>query len=207
MKVLSQLLLIVSNALLVPDLIAAFLLMLVALIEIGLISAALVHRMRSERATRELIDRLSQTDEAARRAAVDAYLSLDPVPSGLVFRLALLGERARLAPVRELCVEETQNEVDRHLGRLMFCIRLGPMVGLVGTLIPLGPGLVALAQGDLTTMASHMTVAFTVTVVGLSTGALGFVVASIRRTSSAREIARLSFVADTIAALAPPVAK
>jgi biopolymer transport protein ExbB/TolQ len=206
-KFLSQLLLIVSNALLVPDLLAAFLLLLVALVELGLIGAALVARLRAEKATRALIERLSHPDPAERKAAVDGYLALDPVPPGLAFRLALHGDRARLAPVRDLCVEEAQLEVDRHLGRLMFCIRLGPMVGLVGTLIPLGPGLVALAQGDLTTMASHMTVAFTVTVVGLSTGALGFVVASVRRNGSARDIARLNFVADTIEKLEEAGAK
>jgi biopolymer transport protein ExbB/TolQ len=194
----SQILLGISNTLLVPDLVAALLLLALALVELGLLGAALVTSLRVERTARALVAALSQPDPEARRAAMASHLAVDPVPSSLAFRLAALGPRARLAPARALCLEEAQLEVDRRLGRLTFCIRLGPMVGLIGTLIPLGPGLVALAQGDLGTMASHMTVAFTVTVVGLATGALAFVVASVRRHADARDLARLAFVANTL---------
>ena len=75
------------------------------------------------------------------------------------------GAEAVRTSVRTLVQEEAAIASERRLARLTACVRLGPMVGLVGTLIPLGPGLVALSQGDLAQMASHLTVAFTVTVV------------------------------------------
>jgi biopolymer transport protein ExbB/TolQ len=203
-KLISDILLAVSNALLVPDLVAALALLTTALVELGLLGAALLARSRAAPAVARLLHDLGEPDRAARRAAMDAYLATDPLPRVLPFRLAALGPRAWLAAARGLCVEEAELRVERRTTRLTFCIRLGPLVGLVGTLIPLGPGLVALAQGDIATMAGHMTVAFTVTVVGLTTGALGFVVASLRRMIDGRDLAHLAFVAATLDELAKP---
>ena len=52
--------------------------------------------------------------------------------------------------------------------------RLGPMLGLMGTLIPMGPALKGLASGDLDTMATNLQVAFSTTVVGVFIGGIGF---------------------------------
>ena len=48
------------------------------------------------------------------------------------------------------------------------------MLGLMGTLIPMGPALVGLAAGDIATMAENLQVAFSTTVIGLFVGAVGF---------------------------------
>lgn len=53
--------------------------------------------------------------------------------------------------------------------------QLGPILGLLGTLIPLGPGLAALGSGDIVTLAEALTVAFDTTVTGLVIGALAYV--------------------------------
>ena len=50
--------------------------------------------------------------------------------------------------------------------------QLGPILGLLGTLIPLGPGLAALGSGDIVTLAEALTVAFDTTVTGLLIGYL-----------------------------------
>lgn len=52
--------------------------------------------------------------------------------------------------------------------------QLGPILGLLGTLIPLGPGLAALGSGDIVTLAEALTVAFDTTVTGLVIGALAY---------------------------------
>ncbi|MCD7948355.1 MAG: MotA/TolQ/ExbB proton channel family protein [Oscillospiraceae bacterium] len=58
--------------------------------------------------------------------------------------------------------------------------RLAPMFGLMGTLIPLGPGIIALGQGDTATLSSSMLVAFDTTVAGLISAASCFVISKIR---------------------------
>ncbi|GJL53342.1 MAG: hypothetical protein NPIRA02_04740 [Nitrospirales bacterium] len=59
--------------------------------------------------------------------------------------------------------------------------RVSPMLGLMGTLIPLGPGLSGLGQGDLSILTTAVTVAFDTTVLGLLTGIIGFVLGRVRR--------------------------
>ena len=55
------------------------------------------------------------------------------------------------------------------------------MFGLMGTLIPLGPGLIALGQGDTMTLSDSLIIAFDTTVAGLITAAVCYVIAKIRR--------------------------
>ncbi len=59
--------------------------------------------------------------------------------------------------------------------------RLGPMFGLLGTLIPLGPGLIALGQGDTYTLSQSMLTAFDSTIAGLAAAAVSFIISTIRK--------------------------
>jgi len=69
----------------------------------------------------------------------------------------------------------------RRIERADFITRLAPMLGLMGTLIPLGPGLAALGEGQLKILTTAMTVAFDTTVIGLLAGMFGFVIGRMRR--------------------------
>ena len=69
----------------------------------------------------------------------------------------------------------------RRIERTDFLTRIAPMLGLMGTLIPLGPGLAALGEGDLDILATALSVAFDTTVLGLLVGIVGFVIGRLRR--------------------------
>lgn len=69
----------------------------------------------------------------------------------------------------------------KRLERVDLLARSGPILGLMGTLIPLGPGLSAMSQGQLDQLATAITVAFDTTVIGLLVGLLGFLLSRIRR--------------------------
>lgn len=69
----------------------------------------------------------------------------------------------------------------RRIERADLLARVGPMLGLMGTLIPLGPGLAALGRGELEVLAEAVTVAFDTTVMGLLIGIVGFVLGRLRR--------------------------
>ena len=60
-------------------------------------------------------------------------------------------------------------------------VKVGPILGLLGTLIPLGPGLAALGSGDIMTLAQSLTIAFDTTVTGLSIGALSFLISRFKK--------------------------
>ena len=74
--------------------------------------------------------------------------------------------------------------------------KMGPMLGLMGTLIPMGPALVGLSSGDIASMAYNMQVAFATTVVGLFSAAVGFVVLQCKQRWYQRDLATLDFVAQ-----------
>lgn len=59
--------------------------------------------------------------------------------------------------------------------------RIGPMLGLMGTLIPLGPGIIALGQGDTFTLSNSLLIAFDTTVAGLVCALIALVISTIRK--------------------------
>ncbi len=69
----------------------------------------------------------------------------------------------------------------RRLERADLLARIPPMLGLMATIIPLGPGLAALGKGDPAQLASAVTVAFDATVLGLVAGIAGLVIGKLRR--------------------------
>ncbi len=78
-------------------------------------------------------------------------------------------------------IEEEEVAMAKYLERVDIVTRIGPTLGLMGTLIPMGPGLAALGSGDVTTLANAIIVAFDTTVVGIGAGAVAYVISKIRR--------------------------
>lgn len=60
-------------------------------------------------------------------------------------------------------------------------MKLGPVFGLLGTLIPLGPGIIALGRGDTYTLSTSLLTAFDTTIAGLVAAALATVLSMIRK--------------------------
>ncbi len=73
-------------------------------------------------------------------------------------------------------------------------IKFGPMLGLMGTLIPMGPALVGLATGDIASMAYNMQVAFATTVVGMLVAGIGLATLQVRQRFYARSLNTLDFL-------------
>jgi biopolymer transport protein ExbB/TolQ len=88
--------------------------------------------------------------------------------------------RAREALAVRL-MEQEQMRYDGILRWSELIARLGPMFGLLGTLIPLGPGIIALGQGDTYTLSNSLLTAFDTTITGLVSAAAATVVSSVRR--------------------------
>ena len=78
--------------------------------------------------------------------------------------------------------------------------RVGPSLGLLGTLIPMGSALAAMASGNLEAMAGQMVVAFTTTVVGLACGTVGYVIHTVRQGWVNETIREQRYLAEKIAA-------
>ena len=86
----------------------------------------------------------------------------------------------------------------RRLDAVRFVVRVGPALGLMGTLIPMGIALSGLAQGNLPNMAASMTTAFTATVVGLACSVVAYVMALVREHWLRSDSTEIAYAAETL---------
>ena len=98
--------------------------------------------------------------------------------------------------LKDMLAHHDNAEVDaaKELSGSRILMKLGPMLGLMGTLIPMGPALVGLAAGDISSMAYNMQVAFATTVVGMLIAAVGVATLQVRQRWYARELNNLEYV-------------
>ncbi|WP_276954652.1 MotA/TolQ/ExbB proton channel family protein [Methanobrevibacter woesei] len=108
-----------------------------------------------------------------------------------------LSNEAREALARKL-VEYEEEKIDKTLEKTDIVTRIGPTLGLMGTLIPMGPGLAALGSGDINLLADALTVAFNTTIVGIGSGALCYVISKIRRGWYDKYISDLDALSDAV---------
>jgi biopolymer transport protein ExbB/TolQ len=87
---------------------------------------------------------------------------------------------ARTALARRL-LADNEMRYQRVVGRTDLIARITPMLGLMATLIPLGPGIIALGQGDTAGLSDSLLTAFDATVAGLVTAVVALAVSKLRK--------------------------
>ena len=87
---------------------------------------------------------------------------------------------------------------DKDLAISKTLTKLGPILGLMGTLIPMGPALAGLASGDIASVAYNMQIAFATTVVGLVAGAVGFLTQQVKQRWYLQDMTNLEFLSELL---------
>ncbi|KZX12174.1 MotA/TolQ/ExbB proton channel family protein [Methanobrevibacter filiformis] len=90
------------------------------------------------------------------------------------------GDETRKA-IASRILEEEELKMEKIVEKTDAVVRIGPTMGLMGTLIPMGPGLAALGAGDINTLAQAIVIAFDTTVLGLSSSAVCYVISKLRK--------------------------
>ena len=98
----------------------------------------------------------------------------------------------------ERLMQEREVEIMRKLEKPRILIRVGPTLGLMGTLIPLGPALLGLSAGNIEQLANNLVIAFTSTVVGLLIGAVSMVVATVRQRWYTEDMNDMEYIAEKL---------
>ncbi len=93
----------------------------------------------------------------------------------------LVGKQGHIELEVENLLQHHRLALSKKLDRLMILVRTGPGLGLIGTLIPMGTGLAALGQGDMTRLSADLVIAFTTTVVGMAVGLIAYVLYLLQR--------------------------
>ena len=87
---------------------------------------------------------------------------------------------------------------DKDLAISKTLTKLGPILGLMGTLIPMGPALAGLASGYIASMAYNMQIAFATTVVGLVAGTVGFLTQQVKQRWYLQDMTNLEFISELL---------
>ena len=193
----------VAEALEIPVLVLALLALAVVVFELGGMIAELVRRrgrgvQKLDRAVGEARQALAGGD------TVKAKLSLSPLAASRSMR-GVLGSIVdqRQQPGGSDRIAKDLAEFDyasiRRLERTRMLVRIGPALGLMGTLIPLSPALAGLAEGDIETLSDNLRVAFSVTVLGLMVGAIAFAISLVRDRLYGQDFSDLEYVAAQLA--------
>lgn len=91
----------------------------------------------------------------------------------------------------EHALADYELRIQRRLDRTRMLVRAGPALGLMGTLIPLAPGLAALGDGDFEQLAGELQIAFAATVVGIVIGTGAFALTLYRTRVYTEDLAAL----------------
>jgi biopolymer transport protein ExbB/TolQ len=178
----------VATALRVPVLIAAVAILLICAIEVGRFATEWWRRYRNRHFDlREVVG--SAIAEPSHAAHYAGYARNGIAARAVVAIAAAPANERATATERALVAYELA--VQRSLDRTRLLVRAGPAIGLMGTLIPLIPGLAALAGGDVATLADDLRDAFGATVVGLLVGTVAFALTLTRTRMYTEDLAGL----------------
>jgi biopolymer transport protein ExbB/TolQ len=111
--------------------------------------------------------------------------------------LIISGKSDSLLVGRRIASVESSRRTE--LQKISDLTKYGPAIGLMGTLIPLGPALVGLAGGDLATLSNNMIIAFATTVVGILISLIALAIHSAKKSWYRDDSILLTFAAERIA--------
>lgn len=182
-ETLTSLIHIISESLLTPVIIVLIIFFVIVILSLGgFINEAISRNTLSSNDLEKLIRDISVSNHNQIKDFIKKS-NLFIYQKNILIRIANnydIGPDARKALATELIEEEELNLI-KNTSKTDILIRLGPIFGLLGTLIPLGPGLAALGSGNISILAESLTIAFDTTVLGLSIGAIAYLISKLKK--------------------------
>ncbi len=188
--ILQSILYVIMNALLYPVMALIVLLFIMMLADLGAFISEFAFRRNKNSDTEELAGmislEISRGQIARAQGVIKDYLKSthigDKILKGFLKDLSAQINKGtdNLDIHIENMLQGHEINVSRMLDKTRMLVRLGPILGLMGTLIPMGGALLALSHGDLEQMANNLIIAFSTTVVGMAVGGLAYVVSIVR---------------------------
>ncbi len=192
MDAITNLLYWLSTGLLIPVIIFLLFFFLKSLIMIGGFYGAYITRMKVNKQIHSDIESMDIKE------LLESIKSMPNHKGKLIESLMRINRSAGKQPMMDKILGDYEVALDKELGASKVLVKIGPMLGLMGTLIPMGPALVGLATGDVASMASNMQVAFATTVVGIIIGAIGFISLQVKQRWVADDMNILEYVVESL---------
>ncbi len=202
MHTLTQILYLISNAHLIPVTIALILLFCLSLILLGRHLSEYLEREENVKKVRECWQILEEFEESNNKITVPEeileFFKGKCISGYLGKFLDVVGGSLRNKLKIRKIIDDLELDMSHRVERMVLATRIGPMLGLMGTLIPMGPALTNLAAGNLGEMANQMVVAFATTVLGLTVGGVAYFISIVRRRWYLEELNNIEYLSEII---------
>lgn len=193
MNIISDILYWISTGLLVPDIVLLIVLFGRALLLVGSFYGQYLSIRKTEALLRNELNALTPA------TVTELAAKLPETSSSLVISYIRQVLEAHDSPAQvQRLLANFEIAADKDLAISKTLTKLGPILGLMGTLIPMGPALAGLASGDIASMAYNMQIAFATTVVGLVAGAVGFLTQQVKQRWYLQDMTNLEFLSELL---------
>lgn len=191
MNVISNVLYWISTGLLVPVIVLLIYFFIRALVLIGAFFGAY---LQMKKTTAKIYSELNSLTVGNLGEFAETLKRMPPSAVGTYARKLI--DAGSDEAKANLLLSEYEMQADKNIAASKTLTKMGPILGLMGTLIPMGPALVGLASGDISSMAYNMQVAFATTVVGLTVSAIGFVTQQYKERWAFKDLTILEYISD-----------
>lgn len=189
MEIISKALFWVANSLLIPDIIILLCLFARSLLLIGSFYNQFMTKRKNGNRLNDCIKSLTPDTVDNLRTALPQHDS-----SLFVGYLRDLLNNPPSEAYSDYLISNFENEADKDVSTSRLLAKMGPVLGLIGTLISMSPALVGLSTGDISGMAYNMQVVFATTVVGLVVSAVGLVTLQYKQRWYGKDTNNLDYV-------------
>ncbi|MCM1168450.1 MAG: MotA/TolQ/ExbB proton channel family protein [Bacteroides sp.] len=180
----------IASGFLIPVVIGLLYFFVRSILLLGGFVSKYVQRSRMEKEVKTAMENLNESN--VRDLKFSPEISSNPLVKCIN---SIISNKYNEAVVNKT-VSEYELSCGKELDQAKILVKFGPILGLMGTLIPMGPALAGLSSGDIASMAYNMQVAFATTVLGLFAGAVGFVLYQTKQRWAQKDIVRLDFVSQ-----------
>ena len=193
MDTISEILFWVANSLLIPDIIALLLLFVRSLLLVGSFYNHFITKQKNDKLLNDLIQNLSAEK-------VEDLKSILPQKDNSLYikYLRRLLSREPSEAYSEYLISNFETEADKDLSISKILAKIGPVLGLIGTLIAMSPALVNLSSGDVSGMAYNMQIVFATTVIGLVVSMAGLITLQFKQRWYSQESNHLFFISQIL---------
>lgn len=193
MNTISNILYWISTGLLVPVIVLLIFFFLRSLILIGTFFGQYIQNQKTSAIIYPQITKLTSD----KLPQFKGMLPDKPTSIVMAFVQKIIENKGHEAKIN-LILSEYEIAAEKEISTSKVLTKMGPILGLMGTLIPMGPALVGLASGDIASMAYNMQVAFATTVVGLVISAIGFITLQLKERWTVKNLTMLEYLANIV---------
>jgi len=199
-----------ANAFFWPVAIALLALFVITLADLGSVLFTWLRRGREARTDLPAVARALVLRERISGALDDVVLSpsLRRFWGKVESRLRETGMDEHVDLWLEEVLQQEEIAIAGRLDRTRLFVRIGPMLGLAGTIIPLGPALQSLLGGDMAGMVNHLVVGFGAVVCGLVMSGVSYFITLVRERWTRVELKEMENLCELVMrALRPGIRK